>query len=155
MWVLSCFFDLQILTTNSRDGIPRFFQYLPFLIRTGNLCGLRSLRSLVFQTMDKSKQINISPQKVVLISGVGGLCGCVRVLNCSIFNPIHQVYILLVILDDSSSENYTCMYMTLNIKRHINLFIRHIIYSKRLSVIKRHINFLIRHIIYWKSLSVI
>jgi len=29
---------------------------------------------------------------------------------------------------DISSENYTCMYMTLNIKRHINFLIRHIIY---------------------------
>ena len=26
------------------------------------------------------------------------------------------------------SENYTCMYMMLNIKRHMNLLIRHIIY---------------------------
>jgi hypothetical protein len=26
------------------------------------------------------------------------------------------------------SENYTCMHMTLNIKRHINFLIRHIIY---------------------------
>jgi len=34
-----------------------------------------------------------------------------------------------------SSENYTCMHMTLNIKRHINFFIRHIIYWKSLSVI--------------------
>jgi len=34
----------------------------------------------------------------------------------------------------STSENYTCMYMTLNIKRHINFLIRHIIYWKSLSV---------------------
>jgi len=27
-----------------------------------------------------------------------------------------------------TSENYTCMHMTLNIKRHINFLIRHIIY---------------------------
>jgi len=27
-----------------------------------------------------------------------------------------------------ASENYTCMHMTLNIKRHINFLIRHIIY---------------------------
>ena len=34
-----------------------------------------------------------------------------------------------------SSENYTCMHMTLNFKRHINFLIRHIIYWKSLSVI--------------------
>ena len=28
----------------------------------------------------------------------------------------------------TASENYTCIYMTLNIKRHINFLIRHIIY---------------------------
>jgi len=33
------------------------------------------------------------------------------------------------------SENYMCMHMTLNIKRHINFLIRHIIYWKSLSVI--------------------
>jgi len=27
-----------------------------------------------------------------------------------------------------ASENYTCMHMTLNFKRHINFLIRHIIY---------------------------
>ena len=31
------------------------------------------------------------------------------------------------------SENYTCMYMTLNVKRHINFLIRHIIYWKSLN----------------------
>jgi len=35
----------------------------------------------------------------------------------------------------NSSENYTCMHMTLNIKRHTNFLIRHIIYCKSLSVI--------------------
>jgi len=31
-------------------------------------------------------------------------------------------------LKSFTSENYTCMHMTLNIKRHINFLIRHIIY---------------------------
>ena len=33
-----------------------------------------------------------------------------------------------VLVSPTPSENYTCMYMTLNIKRHINFLIRHIIY---------------------------
>jgi len=31
-------------------------------------------------------------------------------------------------LSGQASENYTCMHMTLNFKRHINFLIRHIIY---------------------------
>ena len=46
----------------------------------------------------------------------------------------HQL-LKMMIAFITTSENYTCMHMTLNIKRHINFLIRHIIYWKSLSVI--------------------
>jgi len=56
-----------------------------------------------------------------------------KILYHPIFNWLYQNKSNRVVVPGASSENYTCMYMTLNIKRHINFLIRHIIYQKSLN----------------------
>jgi len=55
---------------------------------------------------------------------------CLIVRSVLWFNRIY-IYIHMCVCMHTS-ENYTCMYMTLNIKWHINFLIRHIIYWKSL-----------------------